>query len=209
MFGMLDYRAHKLYLLLFGVPTFFIRWLAILGLPFLYYQLGLISANNRFIQVLVSVVAVLIIENIWMIVAHYIGKFFLFVFHLFVDVLPHDGRTAEEAQAVVLTGEKAIALIEFNKKHPSQWQDEDVKLYQGDFFGFFYKDEIAKRLRYVRDFYTENPDIVVSEWKVKEVLKNAGMEIGWVEKVLTTPQIRWTAITYLILFYLLIANPFH
>jgi hypothetical protein len=33
MFGMLDYRARKLFILLFGVPVFILRWFFTLGVP--------------------------------------------------------------------------------------------------------------------------------------------------------------------------------
>ena len=38
---MLDYRAHKLYLILFGPIWFFIKWASVIGFPFMYYSIGL------------------------------------------------------------------------------------------------------------------------------------------------------------------------
>lgn len=62
MFGMLDYRAHKLYLLLFGIPWYVIRWMIIIGLPFIYYGIGLKVADNRLLQIVVSLFALFLLK---------------------------------------------------------------------------------------------------------------------------------------------------
>lgn len=45
MFGMLDYRANKLFLIIFGIPWFLLRWIAILALPL--FWLGKIKRNKN------------------------------------------------------------------------------------------------------------------------------------------------------------------
>ena len=63
----------------------------------------------------------------------------MFLFGLFVDIIPADGRTSEEAQAVVWNGDKAIHLLKFNKKKPKDWTDEDIEKLSSGFFNYFYK----------------------------------------------------------------------
>ena len=207
MFGMLDYRAHKLYLLLFGIPWFVFRWMIIIGLPFIYYGIGLKVADNRLLQIVASLFALFFIEIIVAIVVTYLDKFLMFVFKLFVDVIPDDGRTEEESLSVVKLGDVAIKLIDARKKHPKDWTDEDIAFFHRGFFGWFFKDVITHRLEMLRNYFTENPNIEITEWTTKDYLSKNNLSMSVWEHLFTNQTYRVTAISYSITIVLLISNP--
>ncbi len=207
MFGMLDYRAHKLYLLMFGIPWFLIRWVIIVGLPFLYYGIGRQVADYRLLQIVASLVALFVIEILAAIVAAYIDKFFMFIFNLFVDVIPSDNRSKEEAILVVKSGEVAIKLIELDKKHPREWTEEDIAFYHRGFFAWFFKEKITHRIEKMRNYFIENPDVSFNEWNVKDYLVKNNLTMSFVEHLFTNATYRASAISYSITLLLLIFNP--
>lgn len=207
MFGMLDYRAHKLFLILFGIPWFLIRWLAIIGLPFAYYGIGLSVADNRLLQIGASLIALFIGEIIWMIVVTYIDKFFMFLFNLFVDVIPADGRTKEEALMVVKGGQQSIRALNLAKKHPNEWSDDDYKAYTDSVFTIFFRSSIDKRIEFIKDYYAENPHDFASVSSVEEALKKKALDVDWLERLVCNPQWRAMAISYALTAYLLLFNP--
>lgn len=209
MFGMLDYRAHKLYLIIFGIPNFLLALFSLFGLPFLYYGLGHNYADSHSMVIVYSLIACLVIEIIWGIFVHYLSKFYIFIFGLFVDVIPADGRNEDEAKLVVWNGEKAIRLINFNKKKPKDWTDEDFdKLYTG-FFNFFYKESIILRCEKIKEYYVKNPKVIPNEWNTNKFLKEQHLEPDILEKVVTNPFFRACAIRYSIFLYLILFNPFN
>lgn len=95
MFGMLDYRAHKLYIILFGIPNLLLLLFSLFGLPFAYYEVGKNYTDSHFMQIIVSLVALIVIELFWAIFVTYLSKFYIFLFGLLVDVIPAEGRTIE------------------------------------------------------------------------------------------------------------------
>ncbi|QWD91774.1 hypothetical protein [Polynucleobacter sp. MWH-Braz-FAM2G] len=208
MFGMLDYRANKLFLIIFGIPWFILRLVAIFALPFIYYGIGLSLADNRLLQIGASLIALFLGEIIWLIAVTYIDKLFMFLFYLLVDVIPADGRSKEEAVLVVKGGQQAIRLMNLNSKHPKYWSDDDVMAYKDSIFTLFYRNKIDKRISLLRDYYEDNPDAPVSESAIKDIIKKNGLEVDWVEKVVCNPLLRGMAISYGLTAYLLLFNPF-
>lgn len=208
MFGMLDYRANKLFLIIFGIPWFFLRWIAILGLPFLYYTIGLSFVENRLLQIGVSLISLFIGELIWTIIVTYIDKLFMFLFNLIVDVIPADGRSKEEALAVVKGGQQAIRFLNLNKKHPNEWTDDDVMAYKNSIFTFFYRDKIDARIELIKNYYADKLDVYISESAIKDLLKKNSLEVDWLEHVICNPMWRGMVISYGLTIYLLLFNPF-
>jgi hypothetical protein len=208
MFGMLDYRANKLFLIIIGIPWFILRWLAILGLPFAYYAIGLNFADTRLVQIGISLVALFIGEIIWMIIISYIDKLFMFLFNLIIDVIPADGRTKEEAMMVVKGGQQAIRMLNLSTKHPNDWSDDDYLIYTDSIFTIFFKSAIEKRIEFIKNYYAENPDAFVSISSVGEALKKKALDVDWLERLVCNPQWRAMAISYSLTAYLLLANPF-
>jgi len=208
MFGMLDFRAHKLYLVIFGIPNFLLLLISLFGLPFAYYGLGHSYADSHIMLIVLSLVALIFIEIIWNIFVHYLSKVYMFIFGLFVDVIPADGRNKDEARAVVWNGEKAIYLIKFNKKKPKDWTGEDFERLTAGFFSFFFKDKIIQRLEKIKEYYVKNPKIIPSEWNTNKFLKEEKLERDIFEKIITDPFFRACAIRYSLFLYLIVFNPF-
>lgn len=208
MFKMLDYRAHKLYLIIFGIPNFLLVLFSLFGLPFVYYGLGHRYADSHTMGIVYSLIALLIIEIIWGIFVHYLSKIYMFIFGLFVDVIPDDGRGEDEAKLVVLNGEKGIRLINFNKRKPKDWTDEDFERLTTGFFNFFYRDSIVQRYQKIQEYYVKNPQIISNEWNTNKFLKKQQLEKNIFEKVVTNPFFIVYAIRYSIFCYLILFNPF-
>jgi|688.fasta_scaffold211419_4 hypothetical protein len=209
MFGMLDYRANKLFLIIFGIPWFLLRWIAILGLPFLYYGIGLTLVDNRLLQVGVSLVSLFIGELIWLLIVTYIDKFFMFLFNLLVDVIPADGRTKEEALMVVKGGQQAIRMLNLSTKHPNEWSDDDFMAYKDSIFTIFFRNRIDERIEFIKDYYAQNPDEFISISSIEDALKKKSLEVSWLERLVCNPQWRAMAFSYGLTTYLLLFNPFN
>lgn len=203
MFGMLDFRAHKLYLIIFGIPNFLLLLISLFGLPFAYYEIGKSYANSYITQVIFSLIALVVIEIIWAIFVTYLSKFYMFLFGLFVDIIPADGRTEEEAKAVVWNGEKAIHLIKFTKKKPKDWTDEDIDKLSSGFFNFFYAAKRSLRFVKIREYFTDNPKVNYNDWTLNEFLRKENIERDIFEKIVTEPFYRGCVIRYSLAFYLI------
>lgn len=204
MFGMLDFRANKLFILLFGFPMLLIRLSYTFGAPFLYYGIGLMLAENRFFQILISILALFLLEILWALIFPQLNKLIMFVFTFFVDVIPADGRTLEESMMVVTGGNQALFLLEFNKKSPNDWTEEDISILSGGFFRLFFKDKIEERIRMIRNHYIDNLELTPSAWNTNKYLESAGLKPSLFEQILTTPVYRAWATSAIIFILLMI-----
>mgnify|MGYP001414064595 CR=1 FL=1 len=134
MFGMLDYRAHKAFILMFGLPLMAYRLAVVAAIPIGVYVISF-GFVTGFLYVSLTIVALIICAELLVAALGWVvNKAIFFLFELFIDVIPHDGRSQEEAKLVVLSGEKAIAHIQLNK-----WIDDDFPwweetLFEGDEF---------------------------------------------------------------------------
>lgn len=208
MFGMLDYRAHKLYLIIFGIPWFILRWIVILGFPLIYYWIGHAFSDNRIYQILISLGCFVVTEIAWTILVSAIDKAFMFFFYLLVDVIPADGRTKEEALAVVKGGQQTIRALNLSKKHPNELTDDDFMAYKSSIFTFFYRDKIDERIQLIRQHYADHPNSRMNEFQIKSLLEKHSLDVDWLEKIICNPLFRGMVISYTLFLYLLIFNPF-
>lgn len=211
MFGMLDYRAHKLYIILFFIPNLVLALFAMFGLPLINYSIGLAFADERIYQILISLVAVFIVETIWLVIVFaIISKAFKFIFELFVDVIPHDGRTKEEAQMVVWNGDKAIRSLQISK-HPTEWTQSLIyEIPKNDWVAnIFFRDDLIKRFQTVYDEYLlMSPDTPYNDAEVERIMAEYNLKISWQEKVFASPQLRRIVVAYSFFLLLLLYNPF-
>ena len=211
MFGMLDYRAHKLYVILFFIPNIFLTLFALFGIPLINYSIGLQFADERIYQILLSLVALIVVEFLWLIIVlTLINNMFKFIFELFVDLIPHDGRTKEEAQLVAWGGDKAIRSLKINK-HPSEWSESLItEIPKNDWVAnLFYRDEIIKRFKIIYDEYLAMSTYTAyTDAEVERIMTDHNLKISWREKIFTNPQYRKMLIGYSFFFYLLLFNPF-
>ncbi len=126
MFGMLDYRAHKLYWLM-SLPfrlvmriTFFVAIIVAI----------LIAQSTSFGTLIKIVIAYVAFEAILLVVGTAIyaalgwvlTRFFFFL----IDVVPAHGANAEEAKAIVLTG-RAFELLKNLENDIENWTYDDTR----------------------------------------------------------------------------------
>lgn len=211
MFGMLDYRAHKLYFIIFFIPIFLLTLFSLFALPLINYSIGFYFADERIFQILISLVSLFVLEIVWaMFILGFINKLFEFIFGLFVDVVPHDGRTKEEAQMVVFSGDKAIRSLAI-AKHPTTWTDELINdLPKNDWVAnMFYRNNMVRRCNLVREYYQSMPeDTPYSDRHVNKVLEENDLVLKWDETLFTTMQYRRAIFVFSFFLSLLIFNPY-
>jgi hypothetical protein len=219
MFGMLDYRAHKLYVLLFGVPLFLITWALIIGRPALAYLISYSYFESTIAEVLGAVALTVLLELVLIPVGLGLSKLVHFLFTLFVDVIPANGRTEEEAKHVVWNGEKALLVLEMNKR-PSEWSEKSVENFVSlDWIqAIFFKQKVLDRLTYIKKRYDEldrqyasgDQTYPYNEWAVRDLLKEGGIEPPTeFEKFICNKMMRAMVYPYLALLLLILFDPLH
>jgi hypothetical protein len=228
MFGMLDYRAHKLYLILFGIPTFVINFLSLFLLPLIsYYSLlyfykllnleVYISKINTIILLLVAlvpliiciIISIVIVEIIWLIFCLLVNKAINFIFKLIIDVIPADGRTKEQAELVLYNGDKAIIHLKA-ENHPEDWDDEFMLNYATKLDwvqSLFYRNRVMHRIKFIREHFVNNPKEHYYEWKVETLLEDNKINVSFIERWVCNKDYRIWTIRYSFLLILLILNP--
>jgi hypothetical protein len=213
MFGMLDYRAHKLYIVLFCIPLLTLVLFSMFGLPIINYVIGMQLFDARIFQILSSLVSMFILEIIWILFINgVVSKLFQFVFTLFVDVIPHDGRTKEEAQAVVWGGDKTILLLE-GSKHPNKWRENfEEEIAKLDWMqSLFFKGRIIERFRRIKEnfeFDDEEEELPYNSYKLLNFITENNLEATWIEKIICNKIYRRSFVGYSFFVYLLVFNPF-
>tara|TARA_R110000796_G_C14562618_1_gene435012 strand:+ start:1125 stop:1763 length:639 start_codon:yes stop_codon:yes gene_type:complete len=212
MFGMLDYRAHKLYLIIFFLPNLALVLFATLGLPVINYSVGVALADNRALQILISLVSLVILELVWLAIIYgLISKFYHFLFGLFVDIIPSNGRSEEEAQLVVWQGQKAITLMAFGSSHPSTWTDKLIDGFSRlDWFqSLFYRHKVLARVNTIAEHYKSLPsDSSFGQFQYDAILSEHDLNIGRLESLLCSAQVRGVIVSYSLLLYLIVFQPF-
>ena len=212
MFGMLDYRAHKLYIILFCIPTLILVLFLLFGIPIISYLIGLRLFDARIFQIISSLVSLFIIGSIWgLFVTFFISKLYGFTFSLFVDVIPHDGRTKEEAQMVVYGGDSAILFLE-GDKHPSKWRENfGEEVAKTDWVkSLFFKNKNIERFRLMKqrfEFDDEEEIDAYKPYKGENFLKEANLEPSWFEIFICNKLERRDFVSYLFFVFLLVLNP--
>ena len=210
MFGMLDYRAHKLLFLTFFIPNFAMTIFSLFALPLINYSIGISLADERIFQILISVVSLFVLGLIWLMVFIIIVKSFEFIFSLFVDIIPHDGRTKDEAEMVAWGGDKAIRHLAISK-HPNTWTDELInELPKNDWVqNICFRKLIIRRCELIKEHYKSLPeDTPYNDYHAEKILEENNLVVKWQEKVLSTKQIRKILISFSFFLLLIIFNPF-
>lgn len=138
MFGMLDYRAHKLYWLLY-LPmrlAFFILFLASITLSILasifilnndILPRTLSIPNNFIVNLFISYVLwEMFISPVNLVIAKSITFFYNKAFFFIIDVVPCSGTSKEEATLVTTLGEKYLLSKKF-ETDIGHWTEEDTE----------------------------------------------------------------------------------
>lgn len=207
MFGMLDYRAHKLYYLIVMLPMNVIVLISFFSAPIISYYISKTFLYEVYLQIIISVISLIIIVTVFSLINYLFGKFLERIFYLFIDIIPHDGRTKEEAAAVVTGGAEELLLQELSK-HPSEWregiEDDASKL---DWVArLFYRKKIERRFRLIRHSFSEGIPFVPSV--CDELLKEHHLEKGVIEDRVSNKWFRRGVFLYSFLSLLFIWSPF-
>jgi len=208
MFGMLDYRAHKLYLLLYTVPLIVLRLAAVFLIPAIAYGIGLNYGSSRVWQIAIAIGSIFLVEIGFLIVQSIFGYVFKTVFNFFIDVVPANGRSEEEAELVLWNGETAINVLVFENP-ASEWTDEDIEIFaKKNSFLWMFRQAKRDRLHDLRDHYTSNPEIEQSQYESETFLREHNNGADWLEQLISNRIYREWAARYVFMLCLLIADPF-
>ena len=209
---MLDYRAQKLFQLIGFFPITLLSLISYIVIPFSVYFIGYLSSDNQITQLIYCAIALIIIEIIWMIIVFIVGKSIKAVFNTFVDIVPDDGRTKEEAELVAMGDKHTIKLIEFDKLNPRDWTDEIIEDYisiQPFSAKMFFQDRIRTRLEAVRKHYIDKPELLFNSYFMQMELENLNLHVKWDERLFSSFYGFRIIIIYGFMLYLVIFNPFN
>jgi hypothetical protein len=199
MIGMLDYRAAKLYKLVVAFPLSLIATginIALILGSFLITQ-GLsasIAANHpalagyHVIHLALAWLSLelisLIFQIIWFnAVIPTVEKSFFFL----IDVMPGEGRTYDQAMAVVRNGDLARLILKMDDVENWTFSDTEqfvkrLSLVSRLFYGEQIKERVDKRVDLVRDALRERQGKPLSRREIDEICKPVDAKISRQEK---------------------------
>lgn len=185
MFGMLDYRAHKLYRLIFLIPIFFIRICSYVLIPAAALATGLYFGSSLLTFFIFTVISILIIEMIFeFLLNQTIIRFCNAIFYYLVDVIPSNNRTKDQAAWIVREGRSAELQIKF-LEHPRTWSADEIWEFGSlDWMQrIFFNGRASDRLFAVQKHFIFS-DEQYGRWSIDDYLKNSGMAAGFWERLL-------------------------
>lgn len=188
MFGMLDYRAHKLYRVLVAPVVFVLSIFNVVCLPIVAYLIAIYFASRQGLQFLLALVVLFLLGIPWYFVVRMILAVPVGIFNFLIDPEPAEGRTKEEAKMVVASGDKAILLLKLNKP-VTEWTDEDIEGVAG-ISSIFFRGAVRQRIYAIREYYLDNPDVAKNEYATNKFLKQVRLSMGWLETAVTNPMLR-------------------
>jgi hypothetical protein len=160
MFGMLDYRAHKLYRLL----TFPFH-IIILIIFFSAIAVGIMVARSTEFAWWAKIIIAYLVFELAVIIGNLLFKGLLWLFNSAffwtVDVVPSKGSDHEEARVIVLWGELRLLAKKLESKIEDWTEEDTVKLLRYAPWRcrlFFRKNIIERfraRVRFIQQYYEE------------------------------------------------------
>lgn len=154
MFGMKDYRAHKLYWLL-SLPLRILGQIVFLGIAILT---PLVVANTThyatWLKIVISYVAFEAVTFLISLICIWFGYLFERLFYFLIDVEPSVGSGPEEAKLVLRRGGELVKLDRKMEKHIEEWDiwddtDRYVKLTSNWLRSFSFRSGKGSGTQYV------------------------------------------------------------
>ena len=202
MFGMLDYRAHKLYAVLISPVVFVLSVFAIFCLPLIAYLIAANFVSQPALQLLLSAIVLFLLGIPWFFVVKVLVAVPVWIFNFLIDPEPADGRTKDEAKMVVESGNKAIVLLKFGRP-AYEWTDEDIeRIATQNLTTRLFQTAVRERLYAIREYFLDHPDVMQNASSTKKFLAENRLSIGWLESVVTNPLFRNTALQFAVLLVL-------
>lgn len=216
MFGMLDYRAFQLYRLVFFIPNTFLYLVGLFCLPAATYGSALFFYQDYFeAQIgvywmfIFMVPAYVLLSMLWVVIMWPIQKLFDVLFSIFIDVMPGDGRTDEQAQFVLKTGKKGIHHLLVDETPPQDWTYDMIEqsVNNGDWIQrWFYAKNVRARMRAVHHHSLDEGKVLL-ESQLTTFLKSKYLEQDWLEWLVTHRDHRAFVLQLVICVYLVSTNP--
>jgi hypothetical protein len=189
MFGMLDYRAHKLYQLL-SLPillsarlAFFIAiaigiWIAV------QYDYGLLVRFG------IAYVTMELIAGIFMLLYYLVMWIYSGIFFWLVDIIPSRGENEEEAREIVKKG-RVIWLAKKLSQEIENWTYEDTRSFVSALnwrarLFFDARRRFEERLGRLQKYY-HRTGVQPGELPQSELAAIAGDQPSWIEKAIVIP----------------------
>ena len=207
MFGMLDYRAHKLFWMLSVIPNWVLRMIILFLFPFIAYAIGNSMADARIWQIAISLGCIIPMEIVSLMLVGAYTWIFSGIFFFFIDVEPAEGRTEDEARIVVLSGDLGRYLLQI-EKNVAECTDECIeRLAKADIFNIFWRSKLKERLIATRDYYQNNSNLQPTEYDTNNFLTIHGMRPSKAELIIGNKQYRGMVVAYGFLLFLILTNP--
>lgn len=194
MFGMLDYRAHKLYLITVAP----IKWICNIAYCFLPPVTCVLAAK------LTAALSNTTTNDNWgiillIIIYYFFGWMFFMmilmlplivfekIFFFFIDVVPTNNHNEEDALQVVREGKKAIIRLKIEKTSPILWQEDIMRQYANQgLLSKYLSGKIYNRLHCIKEHYLQNNLTGVIDLRdqqlIEQILKQYKLELTFIEK---------------------------
>jgi hypothetical protein len=156
MFGMLDYRAHKLYRLVTW-PFRIISWLILLGsTAIVALYIGVTLSYAWPVKLIIAYAASELAVTIIYFVLAGIGKILNYAFFWTIDVIPSKGQNEEEARLIVLGGPLVWLMLKMEREIEN-WTARDTDAFMAALNWRVRlvnsRDRVEQRITTVREFY--------------------------------------------------------
>ncbi|MGP0060291.1 MAG: hypothetical protein ACLPID_13490 [Beijerinckiaceae bacterium] len=212
MFGMLDYRAHKLLWLLLWPFTILTKltFFAVIAAAIIIAQNTAYSTVVKVViayvvcELMLAVVSLIVLASHWM---------FKAVFFWLIDVIPAHGSTPEEAHAIALRGRATELALKWDRDI-SNWTAEDTHEYVSLmnwrarlFFGGRIRTRMQRVTTELRRIFADTgttPTALGVAGVVEAQKRVPGGEVSWFEQALVSQHI-FNSIVAIILIVLVIA----
>lgn len=207
MFSMTDFKAHTVYKIVMFLPNMILIALSIFAYPYASYMVGFSFVDSLVMKILLSIAALYILGIVWTFLVKAIAFVLNEFFYLLIDVSPSKGLSDEESKAVLFSGQVFLDSWEFDRNIRNVSYEVIDRMSRQGLFGIFFKDDVAKRLWAIVDYYQNNPNENVSAYRAKEVLKDLGIAQPWYELALNNAQARSMILQVIFFLYLLFEQP--
>ena len=187
MFGMLDYRASKLYRLL----SFPLRLVCNIG-GFLFLAACVYFTGQHFTgypspiaHFLLMAVTATIGSILWWLFLVSVGALFNKVFFFLIDVVPAEGRTQEQAVAVVKLGNAARYAFHLDN-HFMDWTDDDSRGYvrsQALSLRLLYGNKLRQQINAIAQALRDAKKEGLNRYDTAQRVTAAKGKTGWCEKL--------------------------
>jgi len=201
MFGMLDYRAHKLYWLLM-LPVRMMILAGILGTAAIVaLYVGSTLTYPWLVKLFIACIAAEIACNIVGLVLLIIGKVPDYVFFWIIDVIPAKGRDEEEARAIVQGGPLIWLSLKLEREIEN-WTDADTNAFISALLWrvrlFNPRELVEERIAIMRDYYerTGQQISVLGKEGVKKMI--AHLEPPWLARMFINSYVFYALIKFII-----------